>query len=227
MKKIRLLFLRHGMTQGNLEKRYIGATDEPLLPESAEKLRENRSALLSEAGAFCGCDDLRDELIKVYISPMLRCRETAQILFPDAEKIIVKDFRECSFGTFEYRNYEELKEEPEYLHFLASGGESGFPGGETKADFSARVLRAFEKLTFHEMPSLNVLVVHGGTIMALLEHYAVPHGDYYSFRIPCGNGFFGDFDGEHITGLKRWAFSKNLQNEDSGRTVQAVSGEDV
>ena len=32
-------FLRHGATKGNLERRYVGATDEPLLRESFEALR--------------------------------------------------------------------------------------------------------------------------------------------------------------------------------------------
>ena len=32
-------FLRHGATKGNLEKRYVGATDESLTPESREALK--------------------------------------------------------------------------------------------------------------------------------------------------------------------------------------------
>ena len=37
---MRLLFLRHGMTKGNQERRYIGVTDEPLSEEGREMLRQ-------------------------------------------------------------------------------------------------------------------------------------------------------------------------------------------
>ena len=35
-----LYFIRHGRTPGNKEKRYIGRTDESILPESAAELKE-------------------------------------------------------------------------------------------------------------------------------------------------------------------------------------------
>ena len=38
--KLEVLLLRHGQTQGNLEKRYIGKTDEPLLLDDTESMRK-------------------------------------------------------------------------------------------------------------------------------------------------------------------------------------------
>ena len=35
---LNILFIRHGQTQGNLERRYIGSTDQPLCPEGREAL---------------------------------------------------------------------------------------------------------------------------------------------------------------------------------------------
>lgn len=37
--KAKIVLIRHGMTQGNQEHRYVGTTDEGLLPESVEDLR--------------------------------------------------------------------------------------------------------------------------------------------------------------------------------------------
>ena len=37
---MKLLLIRHGATPGNLEKRYVGRTDESLTQESLEKLGE-------------------------------------------------------------------------------------------------------------------------------------------------------------------------------------------
>ena len=42
-------------------------------------------------------------------------------------------------------------------------------------------------------------VVHGGTIMAILEHFAVPHKSYYDWHIANGHGYIAEFDGKIIT----------------------------
>ena len=39
---------------------------------------------------------------------MTRARQTARILFPEAEQIVVPGLREMDFGTFEGRNYVEM-----------------------------------------------------------------------------------------------------------------------
>ena len=62
--KLEVLLLRHGQTQGNLEKRYIGKTDEPLLVDDTESMRKI-SALQKR---------LEQEVIagsqKLFVSPM-------------------------------------------------------------------------------------------------------------------------------------------------------------
>lgn len=37
----------------------------------------------------------------VFTSPMQRCRESAQILFPDRERIEIPEWKEMNFGAFE------------------------------------------------------------------------------------------------------------------------------
>ena len=58
---MKIIFIRHGPTPGNLARRYIGSTDEPLAP-----------------GALPGCPAPAAE--RVYVSPLLRCRQTAALL---------------------------------------------------------------------------------------------------------------------------------------------------
>ena len=51
---MRIWLIRHFRTQGNLERRYIGGTDEPILP--------------GQTGNILCCPE------KIITSPMLRCR---------------------------------------------------------------------------------------------------------------------------------------------------------
>jgi alpha-ribazole phosphatase len=165
-------FLRHAATKGNLERRYVGATDEPLLPESREAL--GRLILPPVA--------------RVYASPMRRCAETARMVFPDAPLETVPDLRECDFGEFEYKNYGELKDHPAYRAWLDSGGRVPFPGGESRGDFCLRAVSAFDRLALRAeaLGGDAGVVAHGGTIMAILEARALPRRDFYDYQLENG-----------------------------------------
>lgn len=137
---MKLWLIRHGMTKGNREHRYVGATDEGLLPEEKERLQARAADM-----------DLHPAV--VFVSPARRCRETAACLFPGAapELIVVPEFMEMNFGAFEYMNWQEIDQAPDpahraaYQRYIDSGGETAFPGGECKAAFTKRVCDGFER----------------------------------------------------------------------------------
>ena len=131
--KIKIWMIRHGMTAGNRQQRYVGTTDELLCEEGRQQIILKRQLIKSY-----------QNIQNVYVSPMLRCRETAEILFPAVSQITEAGFRECSFGEFEYRNYQELNGHPDYQAWIDSGGTIGFPGGEDQKAFCDRVQTAFE-----------------------------------------------------------------------------------
>lgn len=173
-----LLLIRHGQTAGNLRRAYIGRTDEPLCPAGEEALRHNWAA-----GRYPAAD-------MVLASPLLRCRQTAAIIYPQLKPLVIDDFRECDFGDFERKNYQDLSGNAAYQAWVQSGGETTFPGGESRADFAARCVHGFEQameLILRETPARAALVVHGGTIMALLAAYT--GGGYYDFMTENGNGW--------------------------------------
>ena len=172
---MRVLLLRHGATPGNLEKRYIGTTDEPLSEEGRKQL----ATVHFPAPELLVC------------SPLRRCIETAELVFPGMPCIIEPDFRECDFGDFEEKNYTDLSSDPRYQAWIDSGGTLPFPGGESPAAFRNRCAAAFSSLlrehsAIHDM----ALVVHGGTIMSILSDRL--GGDYYSYQIPNGGHFLYD-----------------------------------
>ena len=174
------ILIRHGQTQGNLEHRYIGCrTDEPLCAQGAAALQAQKYPPVK----------------KVYISPMKRCIETAAILYPDVPVEIIADFSECDFGEFENKNYAELNGRADYQAWIDSGGELPFPNGESRAHFAARCVSAFARI--REQAEDCALIAHGGTIMAIMERFALPAGSYYDFQVKNGGGFLLMADGKY------------------------------
>jgi len=165
---------RHGATPGNLEHRYVGSSDQPLAPEGMEQARSAAAAA--------------PEVQLVYRSPMLRCAMTADIIFPDTEKVIIDGLHETNFGAFENRNYDELMDDPDYRKWL-DGGDP--PGGEGRAAAADRAAAAFGQLVRDagERGLQHIAVVcHGGTIMSIMSRFVRPAREFYYFQLPnCGH----------------------------------------
>lgn len=173
---LKLVMIRHGKTYGNTLGRYIGITDEPLLEEEKEDLKQY---------AF-------ETMNAVYTSPLKRCVETAQILFPDMELKIVPDLRECDFGEFENKNYQELSDNENYQAWVDSGGQLAFPGGEDRGKFQERCIAGIERIIREAVNNeweQVAMVVHGGTIMAILDRYGIPKADYFDWHVKNGEGY--------------------------------------
>ena len=165
--------IRHGMTPGNKLRQYIGRTDEPLSQEGRDALAE-----LHYPNAE-----------RVYISPMIRCRQTAEILFPGAELVVYDGLREMDFGHFEGRSAMDMTDDPEYRAWVDAFCEAPIPGGEMKEPFMDRCCSAFEEILASDRTDRLVFVVHGGTLMAVLSRFASPSREYYRWSPKNGHGF--------------------------------------
>ncbi len=177
---ISLLFIRHGATAGNLEKRYIGRTDEPLCNigiSQALKIKE-----------------LNFQADYLFVSPMLRTCQTAEIVFPKMPYSVVDDFMETDFGIFEGMTASELSQNRDYQAWIDSMCLAPVPCGESVSDFKLRCCRAFEEV-MKSVPdnSCAVFVVHGGVIMAILESYAKPELSFYDYHIENGEYILCEF----------------------------------
>ena len=185
--KMKIWMIRHGMTAGNQEQRYVGITDEPLCEEGRQQIQAKKQMRMQD-----------NDVVTVYVSPMRRCLETAKILFPSANQKVIEGLKECRFGEFEYRNYQELNGNPDYQAWIDSGGIIGFPGGENQDEFCSRVQNAFRQMVLEQMiPEAQedtAMVVHGGTIMAILSKWAVPHADYFHWQVKNGCGYVVSLD---------------------------------
>ena len=173
------IWIRHGMTKGNREKRYVGGrTDEGLCAQGRQALEEMRGR------------NLYPEADRVYISPMKRCLETAAILYPDREGRIVEGFRECDFGLFENKNDEELSPLPFYRDWVNGNGKAPFPEGEDPKAFKRRCRQTLIHLMAREeMPGKTAFVVHGGVIMAVLSGLCEERKDFYAYYTDNRGGY--------------------------------------
>lgn len=183
-----IYLIRHGKTAGNREKRYIGRTDEPLCDEGIEAIRDLK---------LPRCDAL-------ICSPMRRCIQTAEILFPGQAYVVADDLRECDFGLFEGKNYLELSGNADYQAWIDSGGMLPFPEGESPLDFRTRCVRGFQQITAeYSQCATLAFIAHGGTIMSVLEALTVPPRGYYDWLPPNGEGWKCRYDGKNITEPER------------------------
>ncbi len=174
---IDIWLIRHGQTGGNSEGRYIGRkTDEPL----SEKGYQHMKTLSYP---------LQDGL---FVSPMLRCVETASVLFPGQIQHRIPDLEECDFGDFENKNYLDLAGNEDYQRWIDSDGTLPFPGGESREEFRKRSLRGMDTIVRtclkKEWKSAAV-VIHGGTIMHLMDAYGEPEREFYGWHVKNGGGY--------------------------------------
>lgn len=175
---MRVYLIRHGTTAGNLEKRYVGSTDEPLTSDAVLWLKKNRRRYPIPQ--------------RTVTSPMKRCVATSAHLFPGVPTETEEGLRECSFGEFEYKNYQELTGNEDYQRWIDSGGTLPFPGGESRQEFADRSCAAFLKSVAEQQKagrSSVAYVVHGGTIMAVLERFCTDERSYFDWQVKNAQGF--------------------------------------
>ncbi len=185
--QIELYLIRHGATKANREHRYLGRTEEPLSEEGREALKA-----FQKKGIYPDPASLQ----ALFVSPMERCRETAELLFGDCEQHMIPEFREMDFGLFEGKNYQDLRGNAQYQAWIDSNGTLPFPKGESREDFIARCRRGFEEMlrivtaegiSRNEERKNIAAVVHGGTIMAVCNSFT--DGEYFDFQIGNGEGY--------------------------------------
>ncbi len=160
--------IRHGNTEWNVQGRYLGLTDMPL----------------SDLGVETAKNTIAPEVDIIFCSPLTRCLQTADILFPGRERIVIDELHECDFGRLEGRSAEDMIDDEEYRRFVDEGCIGDIPGGENVMGFKNRVCTAFEQaVREHSDGGALAFVVHGGVIMALLERFNAIKRDFYEYSI--------------------------------------------
>lgn len=180
MRSYRIYLYRHGMTDGNLEGRYIGVTDVDLCPQGVEQLLK-----LKQEQEYPGVG-------KLYASPLKRCVQTAGLLYPDMPIHTVEGIREFDFGAYENRTIAELKEDKDFVRWMEAGATQAPKGGEDPAEFSTRIREGFDTIIKDMMKhkiSSAAVVTHGGVIMTALGMCGLPRMKPTNWAVEPGHGY--------------------------------------
>ncbi len=157
---MRLLLVRHGETDWNAAGRIQGSTDTALnargRAQAAELAERLRAAGPAEA---------------LYTSPMLRARETAEIIGAALGLVPqpMEELRELSFGAWEGCSWEEIQRRwpGDFAWCETDRFNRAPPGGESYAQLARRVLPAVEDIR-RRPGGTAIAVCHSAVIRTVL-----------------------------------------------------------
>lgn len=180
MKGYRLSILRHGLTEANENGTYIGRTDLPLSEAGRETLQDK----------YAACE--YPKVQRVYSSPLERAVQSAEILFPDREIVIVDDLREMDFGVFENVSVDDLITLDSYKKWLKGGLDNPPPNGESLRNM---MLRCYSALNLMILNMMNEgithagVVTHSGILMNMMSCFGLPKMKPMEFACDPGEGY--------------------------------------
>ncbi len=180
MKTFKIHLIRHGSTDANAAGMYIGnRTDLPLSPEGVRELQELKNMVEYP------------DIERLYTSPMLRCKQTANIIYPGFEARVIDELTEYDFGEFEGKTAAQLELMPQYREWT-SGKLDAPLGGENTVNFIKRQALALNMIVRdmmqHDVTNAGV-IMHGGAIMMLLANCAVPRKHSVEWTSDNGRGY--------------------------------------
>jgi alpha-ribazole phosphatase len=173
----RLLLVRHGETDWNLEHRHQGQKDIPMNARGREQVASVARVLA------------REWIDVLYASDLGRAWETAIAIAEQHDGLAcIKEtrLREMHFGEWEGLTWVEIQQRvpiaaDDWSQILL---ETGPPGGESLPQFATRIQEAAEEIIKAYPDETVLLVAHGGTLMVLicllLKH---PIDKYWQYRI--------------------------------------------
>lgn len=159
---MRIIFVRHGETEYNVESRYQGHTDTDLSELGRRQARAVAKRLKYES------------ISAVYTSDLSRASETAQAIaaFHDLPVQRTESLRECAFGEWEGLTVKQIAERyPDlFRNYIRDSVTHRAPGGERLEQLQARVVCAVDAIAERHPGDTVVIVTHGGPVRAFFCH---------------------------------------------------------
>jgi len=172
-----LLFIRHGLTDWNLELRFQGQTDIPLNAAGHAQAARLAARLAAKPHDALFCSDL------------VRARQTAAPLASAWQQsaVALPGLREQHFGVLEGLTAEDIEAQHPVLwqRWLEADADFEPPGGESQRRFHARVLDAVRELAAQVGGQRVAVVTHGGVLdMLWRSAHGLPLAGHRACDIP-------------------------------------------
>jgi len=177
------LLMRHGETAWNREGRVMGRN--PI------ELDDDGRAQVQAAIPFARL--IGPELIVT--SPLARARQSAEIIAAGVGGVPVAEdpqLSEVQYGRWEGMVYDDLIEDPDYLHYREHPLDAATPGGETIAQVQSRGVEAVGRAIGDNAGRRILFVSHGDIIRTVLCHFMRLELSHFR-RIRVDNAAFSGF----------------------------------
>lgn len=154
----RLLLVRHGQIEANLDHRWNGSTDKSLTGQGLQEA-ERVAAHLART---------RPQVEAVYTSPAERARSTAAPIAAAlaVPLIVAPGLAEYAIGVLEGESYADLAAQHRFFEQAEADLTWAPPGGESLDAVGTRVLATWRKIA-DEHPGAEVVAVSHGAAIAI------------------------------------------------------------
>ncbi len=176
--------IRHGITAGNRDGLFYGATDYPLVEEGYASLRTLKAeGIYPDGEGAC-----------FYISGLTRCRQTLETIYGEKEAVTLPLLREIDCGEYEGMPFEIVNRLPDYRAWTENRDNSvPMPGGESMKGFYSRVSEGFDMLMeAHEKAGrTSIAVIHGAVICCIMSRLfgSGLEGEFWKWLPDPGRGY--------------------------------------
>lgn len=160
-----VFLVRHGETEGNVQRVWHGSMDAPLTPRGEMQVAATARRVVELARRY--------PIQAFYVSPLPRAQSTAaaiaRALGQDPE--VEADLREFDLGAWEGRSFQELREVEDLWGRWAQDPDFAPPQGESPRSFNRRATAVVERLAKRHPGQVILVVTHGGIICNALANW--------------------------------------------------------
>lgn len=172
-----IYLIRHAQTVHNKKgKVFSGKSDVSLSPEG-----------IGQAEKCKGLPFLR-ETEEIYITPLVRTAQTADIIFPESiPRYVSPSLSEMDFGDYEGRILEEDNTDDEvFRKWLYEPEGLTFPGGDNFVSHAREALSAFTEIAEKSGKNTVSVISHATTIRLIITQLLGKELSYFR-NVPCEN----------------------------------------
>ncbi len=173
---MKIVMVRHGMSESNIKRILSGSNETPLSAEGRDELISLR-------------DKLNYPETDIYISsPLSRCLDTFKAIYPEKSlKRTEDDFIEIYFGDYTGKSFDDVNLDEYFCEWFL---DKNIANGELYSDFNNRVFRGLtnvaKELQENKLDSATI-VAHSTVIKVIVKHIKnIPSVEYRN--IPMKNG---------------------------------------